>query len=160
MNAPLLPVKISAFMASHLPDFLDHFEISFCVDGPQVEYFVSQKTSGLDISCSLTVSLDEATGQVHVMTFYPGLWQHPETRYFSAVCFFMVLNHFANRHHIVGDCHIHLNTRTGVFDDFYALLKDFDFHVQSRGADDHIAIESCFFPLGLDTSMCLERALS
>ncbi len=151
--------RISAFIDSHLSDFLDHFGIGFCVDGPQVEYFVYQKVSGKDISCSLTVNLDRDAEKINVMTFYPGLCLHPRTRYFSAVCFFMVLNHFANFHHIKCGCRILLKTRKDVFDDFYSLLKDFDFHVSLIGKDALLEIESCFLPLGIDTSMIIERSL-
>ncbi|MBU1139489.1 MAG: hypothetical protein KKA76_10960, partial [Proteobacteria bacterium] len=89
----------TAFMAAHRSDFFDRFGISFCIDGPQMEYFVYQKQTGLDISCSLTLSFDAVAGQVDVMTFYPGLYLHPQTHYFSAVCFFMVIHHFAQFHH-------------------------------------------------------------
>ena len=151
--------RLSVFMASHLFDFLTHFGINFCVDGPQLEYFVYKKITGRDISCSLTFNFDEPRGQINVMTFYPGLWQHPRTQYFSAVCFFMVLNHFANFHQIKCDCRILLKTRKEVFVDFYSLLKDFDFHVLLICTDGRVKIESCFSPLGIDTSMLIERAL-
>ncbi len=151
--------KSSMFMANHLPVFLTNFGINFCIDGPQLEYFVYKKTTGQDISCSLTIDFDKPSGQINVMTFYPGLLLHPRTRYFSAVCFFMVLNHFANFHHITFDCRICLNTKQEVFDDFYSLLKDFDFHVMLIGKDNRVEIESCFFPLDIDTSMLIERAL-
>ncbi|MCI5123328.1 MAG: hypothetical protein D3925_02325 [Candidatus Electrothrix sp. AR5] len=149
----------SAFMASHLQDFFNHFGVNFCIDGPQLEYFVYKKITGLDISCSLTINFDKTAEQINVMTFYPGLLLHPKTRYFSAVCFFMVLNHFANFHHITCDCKIFLKTKRDVFDNFYSLLKDFDFLVLLTGKDEQVEIESCFFPLGIDTSMFSERAL-
>ena len=159
MNAICPEAMSSFFISSHLPDFLNHFGMNFCIDGPQLEYFVYKKTTGKDISCSLTVNFDELAGQINVMTFYPGLCLHPNSRYFSAVCFFMVLNHFANFHHIHSDCRIFLKTRNEVFNDFYSLLNDFDFHVLLLGKDNSVDIESCFFPLGIDTSMLLERAL-
>ncbi|AGF79396.1 hypothetical protein UWK_02865 [Desulfocapsa sulfexigens DSM 10523] len=159
MDTPSPPGIFSTFITSHLPQFLDHFGINYCIDGPQIEYFVFQKITGADISCSVTINLDETAGQINVMTFYPGLLLHPKTRYFSAVCFFMILNHFANFHHIVNGCRISLNTRPEVFEHFYSLLKDFDFHVLLIGKGGQIAIESCFFPLGVDTSMLIERAI-
>jgi len=160
MNDTRPNASLSAFIASHLPDFLNQFGMNFCIDGPQLEYFVYQKTTGKDISCSLTVNFDEDAGQINVMTFYPGLCLHPSTRYFSAVCFFMVLNHFANFHHIKCNCRILLRTQKEVFDNFYSLLKDFDFHVSLTGKDTLVEIESCFLPLGIETSMLFERALA
>lgn len=81
------PSRLSAFMASHLPDFFERFGISFCIDGPQLEYFIYQKQSGKDVSCSLTVSYDETAKQITVMTFYPGLNLFPETRFFQRFAF-------------------------------------------------------------------------
>lgn len=159
MNNTCHAVSFSTFIASHLPHFFNHYGISYSIDGPQLEYFVFQKITGNDISCSVTVNFDEAAGQINVMTFYPGLWLHPETRYFSAVCFFMVLNHFANFHHINCGCRISLKTGTDVFEHFYSLLKDFDFHVLFIGEGERVEIESGFLPLGIDTSMLLERVL-
>ena len=149
----------STFMVSHLPEFFDRFGISFTIDGPQLEYFVYEKKTGLDISCSLTFDFDAAAGQINVMTFYPGLSLHPGTRYLSAVCFFMVMQHLANFHHIERDCRIMLHTRKGVFDTFYGLLQDFDFHILLGGETDRIDIESRFLSLAMNTSMVNERAL-
>lgn len=154
------PSGLSAFMVLHLPDFFDRFGVSFCIDGPQLEYFIYQKKTGLDISCSLTVSYDEMTKQITVMTFYPGLYLHPETRFFSAVCFFMVTHHFAMFHHIECDCQIILNTKRDVFDSFYALLKDFDFHLLTKGKKDQVNIQSLFPFQIIDVSMFSERALT
>ncbi len=117
------------FMTSHLPDFLSQFGIDYSIDGPQLEYFVYQKKTNPDISCSLTFKYDNAIRQINVMTLYPGLWLHPGTRYLSAVCFFMVIQHVANFYHIESVCRISLNTEKNVFDNFYSLLKDVDFYI-------------------------------
>jgi hypothetical protein len=147
-------------MSSHFTDFFNNFGISFSIDGPQLEYFVFMKETGIDISCSLTLGFDDPPGGIDVMTFYPGLNLHPNTRYLSAVCFFMVMQHFANFHHIGVNCRIHLNTCRDVFDSFYSLLGDFDFHVMLGGAAGNmINIESQFLPLNIDTSMFDLRAL-
>jgi hypothetical protein len=159
MNAFHSPTMVSAFMTAHLPDLFDHYGINFCIDGPQLEYFVYHKKTGLDISCSLTVNYDDVAGKINVMTFYPGLFLHPGTRYLSAVCFFVVMQHFANFHKITRVCRICLNTRKSVFNSFYASLKDFDFHLQMPGEADQVDLESFFLSLNIDTSMVIERAL-
>jgi hypothetical protein len=158
MDVPLPTAVVSGFMVSKLPEFFDRFGISFTIDGPQLEYFVYEKKTGLDISCSLTVSFDETAGQISVMSFYPGLSLHPGTRYFSAVCFFMVMQHFANFYHIGSDCRISLNTKKEVFDTFYALLKDFGFYILLYGEKNLVDIESRFLSLAMDTSMINKRA--
>ena len=158
MEVQLPPAGLSAFMVSHLPDFFDRFGISFTIDGPQLEYYVYEKKTGQDISCSLTVSFGEASGQINVMTFYPGLCQQQTPRYLSTVCFFMVLQHYANFHHMGSGCEILINTRRAVFDTFYAQLQDFDFHVMERDEEDRVDIQSYLLPLGMDTSMINQRA--
>jgi len=147
-------------MVSHLPEFIERFGINYTIDGPQLEYFVYEKKTNLDISCSLTVCFGAAAGEIRMMTFYPGLCLQHGCRFLSAVCFFLVMQHFANFHHIESECRILINTRQGVFDTFYAMLKDFDFHLVICGEDDRVDIQSRFLPLGMDTSMISERALA
>ncbi len=159
MNAFHSPTTVSAFITSHLPDLLAEYGINFCIDGPQLEYFVYHKITGLDISCSLTVNFDDVTSKINVMTFYPGLFLHPGTRYLSAVCFFMIMQHFANFHEIKRVCRICLKTEKAVFDSFYASLKDFDFHFQLSGEESRVDLESFFLSINIDTSMVIERAL-
>ncbi|KPJ99304.1 MAG: hypothetical protein AMJ60_05440 [Desulfobacterales bacterium SG8_35] len=149
----------SAFMVSHLPDFFDRFGINFTIDGPQLEYFVYEKKNGLDVSRSLTICLDEPGGEIRMMTFYPALSMHQGCRFLSAACFFMVMQHFANFRHIASGCQILIETRKGVFDAFYALLKDF-VHIVICGKGDRVVIQNSFLPLGMDTSMISERPLA
>jgi len=146
-------------MVSHVPEFLARFGINYTIDGPQLEYFVFDKKCHLDISCSLTVGFDAAAGQIRVMTFYPGICLQQGVRFLSAVCFFLIMHHFAKYHHIVSGCRIMLNTRQEVFDTFYALLHDFDFDILAYGEEDRIEIQSRFLPLYIDTSMISERTL-
>ncbi|MFC1843983.1 hypothetical protein ACFLZ5_04260 [Thermodesulfobacteriota bacterium] len=147
-------------MASHLPEFFDHFGIDYTIDGPQSEYFVYNIKDHLDISCSLTLNFDEAAGQINFMTFYPGIFLQKECRYLSAVCFFLVIHHFANFHHIGPGCQILFDTRQEIFDAFYAHLKDFDFHVLACTEKDRVNVQSLFIPMAIDTSMIIERALA
>ena len=156
----LLPAAgISTFMRSHIPEFLDRFGINYTIDGPQLEYFVYEKRSGLDISCSLTIGFDEATEEIKVMTFYPGICLQQGARYLSSVCFFLVMHHFAAFHHRESDGHILVNTRQGIYDTFYARLQDFQFHILREGEKDRIDIASPFLPILTDTSMIIERLL-
>lgn len=159
MVARPLPAVASAFMVSHLPDFFARYGLSFAIDGPQLEYFVYDKKTGLDISCSLTFDYDVAKGVVNVMTFYPNIHPCADSRYLSAVCFFMIMQHLASFYHINCHCRILLQTRRGVFDSFYALLKDFNFHILLYGEEDRIDIESRFLALTMDTTMINQRAL-
>lgn len=152
-------VVLSAFMLSHIPEFHHRFGINFTIDGPQLEYFVYEKRSGLDISCSLTVGFDEATGQIRVMTFYPGICMQQGVRYLSAVCFFLVMQHFAAFHRLGPGGSILVNTRQGIYDTFYARLQDFDFHIQGCSEEDRVDIVSRLLPLPVDISMIRERPL-
>jgi len=150
----------SDFMASHLPEFFEHFGIDYTIDGPQSEYFVFNIKDHLDISCSLTLNFDEAAAQINFMTFYPGIFLQKGCRYLSAVCFFLVIHHFANFHHIGPGCRIFFNTRQGVFDTFYAHLNDFNFLILACGEEDRVDVQSLFIPLVIDTSMISERPLT
>lgn len=160
MDVQLPTTEVSAFMVSHLPDFFDRFGISFTIDGPQFEYYVYEKKAGRDISCSLTLGLDQAADRIKVMTFYPGLCQQQAPRYLSAVCFFMVMQHFAAFHHLGPACQILISTRQEVFDTFYAQLQDFDFHILKTGAEGRVDIQSDLHPLTMDTSMIDQRPLA
>ena len=159
MDVPVPTVGVSAFMVTHLPEFFDRFGISFTIDVTQLEYYIYEKKSGQDVSCSMTVDFDETAGQITVMTFYPGLCLLSEVRYLSAVCFFLVMQHAANFYRIRTECSIRINTRRGIFDAFYAQLKDFDFQVLKGGEEDRIDILSRFLPLAMDTSMIAQRLL-
>ncbi len=160
MDVQLPTAGCSDFMVSHLPDFFDRFGINYTIDGPQLEYFVYEKENGLDISCSLTGFFDDEAGEIRMLTFYPGICLQLGCRYLSAVCFFLVMQHFANFHHIESECRIMFNTRQGIFDSFWALLLDFDFHIMVYSEVDRVDIQSPFLPLGMDTSMICERALA
>jgi len=156
-----LPTKgCSAFMVSHLPEFFERFGINYTIDGPQLEYYIYETKNSLDISCSLTGYFDKAAGEIRMLTFYPGICLQHRCRYLSAVCFYLVMQHFANFHHIESDCWILLNTRKGVFDKFYSMLQDFNFHIISCTEEDRVDIQSRFLPLGMDTSMISQRALA
>jgi len=159
MEVQLPAAGVSAFMVSHIPDFFDRFGISFTIDGPQFEYYVYEKKTGQDISCSLTVNFDKAARQINVMTFYPGLCQQQAPRYLSAVCFFVVMQHFGNFYHMGSDSGILINTRKGVFVTFYAQLQDFDFHLLRSGEEDRVDIQSHLLLLGMDTSMVEKRPM-
>jgi len=159
MEAQLPPARISTFMLSHIPEFLDRFGINFTIDGPQLEYFVYEKRTGQDISCSMTLSLDAADREITVMTFYPGICLQQGVRYLSSVCFFMIMQHFAAFHHLGSEAHILVNTRQGIYDTFYARLQDFHFQILRGGEKDRIDITSSFVPMFLDTSMISERPL-
>ena len=153
------PAGISPFMISHLPDFFARYGLSYTIDGPQLEYFVYDKKSGLDISCSLTFDFNAPLAVIKVMTFYPNISPCVDSRFLSAVCFFMVMQHLAGFYHIDGDCRILLRTRRDVFDTFYALLKDFNFRDLLCDEEDLICIGSRFHALSIDTSMIDQRAL-
>jgi hypothetical protein len=160
MDMQLPATGCSDFMATHLPVYFERFGMHYTIDGPQLEYFVYKKENGEDISCSLTGYFDGQNGTINMMTFYPGICAQKDCHYLSAVCFFLIMQHFANFHHIESDCQILFNTRQGIFDRFWALLQDFDFHIMVHGEGDRVDIQSLFQPLGMDTSMISERAIA
>ena len=106
MDMQLPATGCSDFMATHLPVYFERFGMHYTIDGPQLEYFVYKKENGEDISCSLTGYFDGQDGTINMMTFYPGICSQKDCHYLSAVCFFLIMQHFANFHHIESDCQI------------------------------------------------------
>lgn len=160
MAAQLPIAGCSDFMVTHLPEFFHRFSINYTIEGPQLEYFVFDKEKGRDISCSLTGYYEMSAGEIRMMTFYPNICAQHDCHYLSAVCFFLVMQHLANYYHIESDTIILFNTWQGIFDRFWALLQDFDFHIVNCGEKGRVDIQSPFLPLIMDTSMISERALA
>jgi len=52
---------------------------------------------------------------------------------------------------------IFLKTRPAIFEHFYALLRDFDFHIQAPGLGDTVYVRSCFRPRQVKTEMIVEK---
>jgi hypothetical protein len=149
--------KPSLFIQKNTPPFLDRFGIFFTIDGPQIGYCISELKSKKDISCSIEISMDREKKRIDVLMFYPGLSQLPDTHYFSAVCFFLVIHHFTLYFHLTSEYSIFLRTKPNIYNSFYAHFIDFKFSINHNGKD-LLGDASCrFHPMDVDVSMITER---
>jgi hypothetical protein len=146
----------SAFMQQHIPLLLARFAISFCREDLCIEYFITRRT-GEPISYALVLSLDIPARSVHVSRFHPELYREQSSRYLSAALFYLMIHHFAQCFGLDDSFTISLETRQGVFSEFYGRLDDFSFRIHSAGVGETVDLRSELLPLQIDTSMITER---
>ncbi|MEZ4524735.1 MAG: hypothetical protein R2941_02295 [Desulfobacterales bacterium] len=147
-------------MKIHVPELLSRYRISCCVEDRCIEYVLTDRISGEDISHELLFSLNLFSGQIHVSKFYPEIYKQPSPKYLSAACFYLLIHHFARSFHLERDFPIFLQTRISVFHHFYALLKDFDFQICRVHPGDNVDLCSRYCPRQVDISMITQRSVS
>lgn len=143
----------SIFMQQYIPVFLQRYIIDYYREGPCSEYFVSERVTGSVISSSIILSYNPFRSDLHVSRFHPGLYLKINSKYMSAVCFYLTIQHCIRSYSLDNTCHISLETVPSICDDFYKKLKDFDFHVNKFGLGDVVELESDIFLYAVDTSM-------
>jgi hypothetical protein len=157
MNPLALPIKPSLFIQKNMPLFLNRFTIFYTLDESQIQYCIHEIKSDKDVSCSIEINMDCEKKRINVLMFYPGLEQLPDTRYFSSVCFFLIIHHFTLFFHLTSNYSIFLRTKETVYNDFYSHLLDFKFLIE-RTLNDAMVDANChFFPIDVDVSMITER---
>jgi hypothetical protein len=127
--------------------------IDYYREGPCSEYFVSEKVSGSIISSSIILSYNPLKRDLHVSRFHPGLYLEKSSKYMSAVCFYLTIQHCIKSYSLHCNCHISLETVPSISDDFYKKLKDFNFHVNRSGLGGVVELESDIVVYIVDTSM-------
>ncbi len=152
-----LPEPASAFMQQVLPLLLERYCLSCMADGDCMEYWLTDRTHCVEISQNLMLSRNRFARRIEIIRFYPELHKQPNTKYFSAACFYLLVHHFAGFHGIAGDHKVFVRTQPEIFARFYQSLGDFDFRPQSQLANT-IDILADFRPSGVDTSMVVEKA--
>ena len=85
--------------------------------------------------------------------FYPEICQLPDSKYLSAACFYLMVQHCAGLFALDDTCHISLETVSRVSNRFYLRLGDFDFHVHGRLIGDVVELTSGIVVTTVDTSM-------
>jgi len=152
-----IPLPESTFMTHQVPLLLQRFEISCCSEGFCSEYFIRDRRSAEEISYALIFCLNQFAHHIHVSKFHPELYKQSNTHYLSAACFYLLVHHFAQHYGVTSAFTIFLQTRPAIFEHFYALLRDFDFHVQAHGLGDTVDVSSCFRPRQVKTEMIVEK---
>jgi hypothetical protein len=147
----------SGFIRRVQPLLLERYEMKFFPEGDCIAYFLLEKASGEEISRDLVLSLNRFARRIEIVRFYPELNRQPNTKYFSAALFYLLVHHFA-RHHDARNRHqVFVRTQPEVFDRFYSQLQDFCFRPHTRLANT-IDLISAYTESDVDTSMILEHS--
>lgn len=143
----------SDFMLTNVPLFLQRFSLSYVKEDSCIEYFLKDIASSEIISTSLVFSCNPLTRDLHVSKFYPDLNLEPDSRYMSAVCFYLLIHHCADSYSVDESCRIILETVPDVSENFYGKLRDFDFHVRKAGLGNVVELVSSIVRLPVNTAM-------
>ena len=157
MNSSPAKRAESRFLIMNIPLFFRRFDLSYFKEGACVEYFINRHLSEETISSSLIFSYNRMAKDLHVSRFYPELYLQSESKYLSAVCFYLLIQHCAASYALDDACHISLETVPNVSESFYKKLRDFDFHVDKSGLGNVVELVSDINPLPVDTSMIREH---
>ncbi|MBS3758463.1 MAG: hypothetical protein KGY61_07345 [Desulfobacterales bacterium] len=147
----------SEFIRQTLPGLRDRYVITYLAEGDCIEYFLTDRATGEEISQNLVISLNRFARRIEIIRFYPELHRQPDTKFFSATCFYLLVHHFAQYFGIPPNHKVFVRTQPEVFTRFYQSLRDFDFSPQSQIANT-IDLLSDFTHTDVDTSMIKEKS--
>ena len=139
-------------MLRNIPLFFERFGLSYYREGACMEYFLHSLFSTETISTALIISYNARNKDLHVSRFYPELYQLPNSKYLSAACFYLMIQHCAEVFTLDDSCHISLETVRQVSDQFYRKLGDFNFSVHRRLIGDVVELISGIVVTTVDTS--------
>ena len=144
-------------MLTNVPLFLKRFALSYLKEDACIEYFLNDRSTRETISFALILSCNPVTRNLHVSRFYPEIYLQPESRYLSAVCFYLLIHHCAAVYALDAGCRITLETVPTISSSFYRRLKDFNFHESNRGLGNVVHLTSEISHLPVDTSMIRQQ---
>jgi hypothetical protein len=140
-------------MLKNIPLFFERFCLSYYRESLCIEYFISNLFSSEAISSALIISYNPQKKDLHVSRFYPELYLLPGTKYLSAVCFYLLVQHCAAVFALDKKCYISLETVQNVSNGFYRKLGDFNFIVSKHGIGNVVELISGINITAVDTSM-------
>lgn len=146
----------SGFIRRILPLLLARYSVAYLAEDRCIEYFLARKKTGEEISQNLIISLNLFARRIEVIRFYPELNRQPNTKYFSAACFYLLIHHFAQYFSVANHYQIFVCTQPEIFTRFYKQLLDFDFHPKTHIANT-IELVSDYTAIDIDTEMIAER---
>ncbi len=153
MTGSVTTTPESIFMLKNIPLFFERFCLSYYREGSCIEYFISNLFSSETISSALIISYNPQNKNLHVSRFYPELYLLPNTKYLSAACFYLLIQHCTRIFTLDDKCHISLETVQNVSDRFYRKLGDFNFFVSKNGIGNVVELVSEVNRSTMDTSM-------
>jgi hypothetical protein len=146
-------------MQEKMPMLLSRYEISYCKEGDCIEYFITDKHTHDQVSYSLVLSLDRFAKQINVGKFWPELYKQPRCKYCSAVCFYLLIHHFASIYHLVEGYGIYLHTKPSTYKEFFSLLKDFNLRIKRIILCNTAEVCDVYHEDNIDTSMVIKEVL-
>ena len=118
---------LSNFIRTKILLLLNRYELSYYKENNCVEYFVTDKETGEQISYAIVFSLNTYSKRIHVGRFCPELYKQTESKYLSAACFYLLMHHFTHIYHLPYEYRICLETRPVTNKKFFRDSKILDF---------------------------------
>ena len=146
----------SQFMRTNVPLLLQRFSLFYFEERSCIEYFVNKRFSPETVSSSIIFSYDREKDDLHVSRFHPEIYRQPNSKYMSAACFYLLIQHCADFFSLDDSSHISLETVPIISDRFYKKLRDFDFHVTRFQLGNVVELFSDIARRSVDTSMVKE----
>jgi len=158
MNGDRLDPSTSDFIRTQVAHLLRRFAISYKRNGDRTEYFVTSRRTGHQVSYAIVFLHDRDAHCLHISKFFPELMRRDNSKYLSAACFFLLVQHFAQHARPDVTHQITLKAQSRIFDAFYSRLKDFEFEIWNDRGGKTVEYRSGYTPLAWDTTMIREAA--
>jgi hypothetical protein len=157
VTAPQASQPESVFMHENIPLFLNRFSLSYYKENACIEYFINKLHSDEEVSSALIFAYNPIAKDLHVSRFHPELYLRSNSKYLSAVCFYLLIHHCADAFALDSTCHISLETVPDISDRFYRKLGDFNFNVHKSGLGNVVELVSTLIRSSVDTTMITEH---
>jgi len=145
------------FTETQIRRLLSGYELTFHREDTCTEYFLTTRQSHELISYSLVMSYSPSSRNICIVKFHPELYTMPDSKYLSSACLSLMIEHFSKEYFLDSTTKITLNTQPDVFTNFYAKLRDFNFHILRHCLGDTLELISDFHPLDIKTDMILQH---
>jgi len=135
------------FLSTYIHLLEKRFSLSYFQDYSCAEYFLDSRDTGRHVSENLILSRDDRSNGLYISKFYPRLVQEETSKYLSAACFYLMVQHAAHLFHLKDLCTVWLETDTLVYKDFYAKLREFEFDIARVRIGGKVCLKGVFHDL-------------
>lgn len=142
MGLACMTNKKPTFIQRYTPVFFNRFGLSFKYSYNCADYYITDIETGTYISKDILFILDPREHCLVVSRFYPEIYRYDCSKYLSATCFYLLIQHFKKISGIALDATIYLMAKRDVFKAFYKKLQDFDFHASGQRTDPYVSVTS------------------
>lgn len=150
----------SPFIKENVSRLLSRYKLRYYQECDCIEYFITDKVTGEQISYSIVLSLDMHSKEIHVGRFCPELYKEIDSKYLSAACFYLLIHHFGDTYHLNDRYHISLETRPATYNRFFSRLKDFNLRNEGLKLCGTAVVVGEYPPLDVNTSMIERKSLT